>query len=98
MLFIVFCLQSKKKVKKGGFRKMLYDNGFVCCFVYYVKCAMLHLSIVARQENLSRGSKELLGSSDIRLDGRLALLPSDGADLTVLLFASEMKEKKCVRK
>lgn len=34
--------------------------------------------------HLSRGGKELLGSSDIGLDGGLTLLPANGADLTVL--------------
>jgi len=44
--------------------------------------------------HLSRGGKELLGSSDIRLDGGLTLLPADGADLTVLSKGENGEEEK----
>lgn len=72
------------------------------CVVVVVVVFLLHATTLAknrsfflvRQRDLSRGGKELLGSSDIGLDGRLALLPSDGADLTVLLVKKEMREKK----
>jgi len=47
-----------------------------------------------RGMHLSRGGKELLGSSDIRLDGGLTLLPADGADLTVLSKGENGEEEK----
>jgi hypothetical protein len=41
---------------------------------------------------LSRGGKELLRSIDIRLDGGLTLLPTNGADLTVLQVVVQRKQ------